>query len=728
MIRALKFIVFVVVLGYGVDLSDKDLTQDANNTGFWSYSNDTEVDFSITSALGADTKAQPDIANITKLEITASAPNSAIVLTGTATQKASLGKGANGNYAFDISASTLTLTGDTNDKSTAQIRAFLPSKITANTTLTNARISLAGTSASSAPTLSINGDFKAENSLIEHYETSANTINSSLVVSGKSTITNTEFNIITAVSRTDKPILRYVVMSSAGGFIDFTGNSANIKVSKSLAALQEQYSKSFNFSNAILNTAKEAKDELFSATLKQEGNAIIVEKSLGTATFKDIQQKNLQTDMAIIDEILKDVTAGSTDETLLKAFQAGLLADINFLANKTDAELLAQYNESDNPAGDIIFSALNAHQNIKDTIGLSLANDALYNNARGAIKELVDNAKSSIESAKTTSSTASAINVSNDMAISTRIAAANNPYSYLVALNGKHFANANVVGGVYPALYYMDLPYKNGVWTNAFGGASIIDSKGGGMFGISVGYDQKSFDGALLGVYFSYANALIKDGSLSQSSNNYQVGFYSSFNPLDDLEFNLKFYGQLATTEQTSDTQAFGEMSARFTRHFAGVSLSGGQIFSFYENTFFVKPFLGLNYYYTYTPSYIEKGSAAKEAQSITNHAASAEFGVDLRQYIGQNSFLYITPKLEQYFVESGDDYVAGFLGSNTTFAIKANRYKKTYAQMIMGANFDVSESFNITLGFGVKQAVKCACGSNSESYLSGNLGLRYRY
>lgn len=680
MIRALKFIVFVVVLGYGVDLSDKDLTQDANNTGFWSYSNDTEVDFSITSALGADTKAQPDIANITKLEITASAPNSAIVLTGTATQKASLGKGANGNYAFDISASTLTLTGDTNDKSTAQIRAFLPSKITANTTLTNARISLAGTSASSAPTLSINGDFKAENSLIEHYETSANTINSSLVVSGKSTITNTEFNIITAVSRTDKPILRYVVMSSAGGFIDFTGNSANIKVSKSLAALQEQYSKSFNFSNAILNTAKEAKDELFSATLKQEGNAIIVEKSLGTATFKDIQQKNLQTDMAIIDEILKDVTAGSTDETLLKAFQAGLLADINFLANKTDAELLAQYNESDNPAGDIIFSALNAHQNIKDTIGLSLANDALYNNARGAIKELVDNAKSSIESAKTTSSTASAINVSNDMAISTRIAAANNPYSYLVALNGKHFANANVVGGVYPALYYMDLPYKNGVWTNAFGGASIIDSKGGGMFGISVGYDQKSFDGALLGVYFSYANALIKDGSLSQSSNNYQVGFYSSFNPLDDLEFNLKFYGQLATTEQTSDTQAFGEMSARFTRHFAGVSLSGGQIFSFYENTFFVKPFLGLNYYYTYTPSYIEKGSAAKEAQSITNHAASAEFGVDLRQYIGQNSFLYITPKLEQYFVESGDDYVAGFLGSNTTFAIKANRYKKTYA------------------------------------------------
>lgn len=263
MIRALKFIVFVVVLGYGVDLSDKDLTQDANDTGVWSYSNDTEADFSITSQLGTDTTAQPDIANISKLTITASAPNSAINLNGTAAQKASLGIGANGNYAFDISASTLTLMGDTNDKSAAQIRAFLPSTIRANTTLTNARISLAGTSASSAPTLSIEGDFTATNSLIEHYETSTNTINSSLVVSGKSTITNTEFNIITTASRTDKPILRYVVMSSAGGFIDFTGNSANVKVSKSLAALQEQYSKSFNFSDAIFKYRQRSQRRAF---------------------------------------------------------------------------------------------------------------------------------------------------------------------------------------------------------------------------------------------------------------------------------------------------------------------------------------------------------------------------------------------------------------------------------------------------------------------------------
>ena len=722
MIRALKIVVFVVVLGYGDALNDTALGTGTN--GIYSVGDENATtNWDITSELGKT------LTDLEQIKITTSGT---MTLTGTAADKASLGIGANGNYAFDISASTLTLTGEQNNQSVAQIQAFLPSTIRANTTLTNARISLSSASASSAPTLYIDGDFSATGSLIEHYETSPNTINSTFVVSGKSTITNTEFNIITTASRTDKPILRYVVMSSAGGYNSdvLTSNKAFMKVSKSVSMLEQQYQVSIlDYNSQYLGVYKEGKDTLFTNELKQEGDKLVIERTLGNKTFKNIEQSNVEMDIEIISEFLLLIQSG-TERTKLGNLLGYLEMRKEFLANstQTDAELLARYNEPDNPAGDIIFSALNAHQNIKDMIGLSLANDALYNNARGAIKEIVENAQSSIEAAKTTSSTASAINVSNDMAISTRIAAAYNPYSYLAALNGKQFANANVVGGVYPALYYVDLPYKNGVWTNAFGGASIIEGKGGGMFGISVGYDQKSFEGALLGVYFSYANALIKDGSVSQRSNNYQVGFYSSFNPIDDWEFNFKFYGQLATTRQTSTTQAFDEMSARFTRHFAGVSFNGGEIFSFYENTFFVKPFLGLNYYYTYTPSYIEKGSAAQEVQSITNHAASAEFGVDLRQYIGQNSFVYLTPKLEQYFVESGDDYVAGFLGSNTTFAIKANRYKKTYAQMILGATFDVSEPFNISLGFGVKQAVKCACGSSGESYLSGNLGLRYRY
>lgn len=170
-------------------------------------------------------------------------------------------------------------------------------------------------------------------------------------------------------------------------------------------------------------------------------------------------------------------------------------------------------------------------------------------------------------------------------------------------------------------------------------------------------------------------------------------------------------------------------MSGDFTRHFAGLSFNGGRIFAFDNNMFFLKPFLGVNYYYAYTPSYIEKGNAAQDIKNgITNHSTSAEFGVDLRQYTGQNSFLYLTPKLEQYFAESANDYVAGFLGSTTTFTIKANKLKKTYAQIIMGGNFNLSENFNVTLGFGFKQALKCACESKSETYLSGNLGLRYRY
>lgn len=721
MIRALKIFFFVIVLGYGLPFTDADLTAGAN--GVYSLDDDTRTDsLDITSALGTDIQSQPDIESITKLEI--NTPQADINFDGTNTE-ASIGIGANNiNYAFDISASALTLTGKADDKSTAQIRAFLPSKIAANTTLTNARISLKGLDLNTEPTLYIDGDFTATNSLIEHYETSQNSINSSFVVSGTSTIQGTEFNIISVSSATAKPVLRYVVMSSAGGYVDFMNNSANIKVSKSIAMLQQQYSLIFNFSDTYLNSYKEVKDELFNAILKQEGNNIIIERSLGTATFKDIQQKNLQTDIAIIDEVLKDVVAGSNDETLLKGFKNSLEAKKNFLAHKTDAELLAQYNEKDNPAGDIVLSALNAHQNIKDEIGLSLANDVLYNNAQGAIKEIVNNAKSSIEAAKTTSSTASAINVSNDMAINTRIAAAYNPYAQLASLKGKYFAALEND----PFLYYTTSPYPNGVWTNAFGGANIITGKTGGLYGISVGYDQKNFDNALLGVYFSYANAVIKDGSVEQRSNNYQLGFYSSLNPFYGIEINYKLYGQLATTHQISYSFLFDEMSADFTRHFIGTSLSVGRIFGFDNDTFYLKPFIGVNYFYTYTPSYTEKGNAAQEVRSIVNHGASVEFGTDLRQYINENSFLYMTPKIEQYFVESGDDYVAGFLGSHTNFVIKANRFKKTYAQVILGGNFDLNEHFNVTLGFGAKQAIKCACESKSESYLSGNLGLRYKY
>lgn len=725
MVRALRILFSVVSFSVAITLSDNDLQVDANDTSLFRYDNSTDTNITISTQLGFDTTTKPELADIAHLEINATAAGVKITFDGS-TANSSIGIGADDkNYAFDILAENVEFTGKTDDKSAAELRAFLPSRIQANTTFTNAKISLKG-SKINEPTLSIVGNFTAKNSLIEHYESSQNGINSSFIVSGTSSITDSEFNIISTVTNTQKPILRYVVLSSLGGFTDFSNNIANFKVSKSVSMLEEQYSISIFGSNSqYANSYKEAKDALFNTTLKREGNDIIVEKSLGSLTFKEIEQKNLQTDMNIIDAFLSDNTIqGSAEEEKFKAFKTYLQGRYDYLAQKTESEILAQYNQNDLPAGDIVLSALNAHQNIKDYIGLNLANDTLYNNARGVVQEIVNNAKSSVEAAKASSSTANAINVTNDMAISARFAATYNPYSNLALLNGKYLATTEF----YPALYYSNLSYKNGAWVNAFGGASIISSNAGSLYGITVGYDEKILDSTLLGVYFSYANAMIKDENIEQSSHNYQLGLYSSFNPLDDLEMNVKFYGQLATTHQSNFNQIFGEMPANFTRHFAGLSLNGGKIFAFDNNMFFLKPFLGLNYYYAYTPSYVEKGNAAQDVKSVTNHSASAEFGVDLRQYTGQNSFLYLTPKLEQYFAESVDDYVASFLGSNTNFIIKANKFKKTYAQIILGGNFSINDAFNVSFGFGLKQAVKCACESKSESYLSGNLGLRYKY
>lgn len=84
-----------------------------------------------------------------------------------------------------------------------------------------------------------------------------------------------------------------------------------------------------------------------------------------------------------------------------------------------------------------------------------------------------------------------------------------------------------------------------------------------------------------------------------------------------------------------------------------------------------LKPFAGLNYYYSFTPSYTEKGtSLAQHVQSSTNNSVSIDAGLEYRKYFGSSSYLYVVPKVEQYIVNNGDDFVAKFVGSNTNFMI----------------------------------------------------------
>ena len=355
--------------------------------------------------------------------------------------------------------------------------------------------------------------------------------------------------------------------------------------------------------------------------------------------------------------------------------------------------------------------------------------DMVQNGGQGIVADIKEGASSAANMSSSTSSVINTMNLSNDMAISGRIAQANNPYGNLAqGFAGYEYA---AVSGDLP-LYYANNGYKNGFWANAIGGLNKVEGEGGTLVGLSLGFDRQ-LENTLVGFYLSYAMAGLNDKIVEQGADNIQVGVYTSFNQRD-IEVNVKAYGQVAVTETTAKRGA-GEAEAKFTRLYGGVSANVGFIFALNNNKTFIKPYVGENYYYAHTPAYEEslQSDAALSVKSANNHALSFDVGVDLRQYFNENSFMYLTPSLERYVVNAGGDYTAGFIGSDTTFTIEGKSKTKTYGQVLVGGNIALSDKLNVNLGLGVKKIlngqIERANGDKvDEMYLSGNLGVKYRF
>lgn len=355
--------------------------------------------------------------------------------------------------------------------------------------------------------------------------------------------------------------------------------------------------------------------------------------------------------------------------------------------------------------------------------------DMVQNGGQGIVADIKEGASSAANMSSSTSSVINTMNLSNDMAISGRIAQANNPYANL-AQGFAGYTYANVEGDL--PLYYANNGYKNGFWANAIGGLNKVEGEGGTLVGLSLGFD-KQLENTLVGFYLSYTMAGLNDKIVEQGADNIQVGVYTSFNQRD-IEVNVKAYGQVAVTETTAK-RGKGEAEAKFTRLYGGVSANVGFIFALNNNKTFIKPYVGENYYYAHTPAYEEslQSDAALSVKSANNHALSFDVGVDLRQYFNENSFMYLTPSIERYVVNAGGDYTAGFIGSDTTFTIEGKSKTKTYGQVLVGGNIALSDKLNVNLGLGVKKIlngqIERANGDKvDEMYLSGNLGVKYRF
>ncbi|EIE6704659.1 autotransporter adhesin CapC [Campylobacter coli] len=341
------------------------------------------------------------------------------------------------------------------------------------------------------------------------------------------------------------------------------------------------------------------------------------------------------------------------------------------------------------------------------------------------IKKDTDNTGKSVSNLNSASSAVNTtMNISNDVSIGSRVAMLNNPFgTYASKMNGLKFAALD--SDMRPS--YVN-EYTNSVWANAFGGANIIDGDSGAMYGATVGVDKQANDDVLWGAYFTYANAKIKDNNLEQKSDNFQLGMYSTINVAPQWELNLKAYAQVSPTKQ-DNVQIDGAYNSDYTSKFLGLSANAGRVFDFSDNTLFIKPFAGVNYYFSYTPSHTENGAIAKDIDSMKNNSVSIEVGAEFRKYMNENSYIFVTPKIEQFVINSGDDYTANLAVNNAFFtSVEANNKKKTYGQIIVGGNVDFTNQLSMNLGFGAKQILAGKVDNKNETYLSGQVGLKYKF
>ncbi|EHV4780160.1 autotransporter outer membrane beta-barrel domain-containing protein [Campylobacter coli] len=639
------------------------------------------------------------------------------------------------------------------------LQAFAPSVINGNLTMTssgaetitedekkgsgiilyNGNGAVEGKSANGS--LTINGNFTADKTLFAAY-------GNFVKVNGTANLTNSNFGLMKH-SYTDLEANNVVIVQAK----DFNENI--LKANNNAGALL------LKFAGDYISTDVQGKDPLEAATIIDisdedkygdgekglvdyklsvqncGGNKCLVINGGATAAAKD-KLVQLQVDIDTIDKLLKNEFDSSQGEEWEQAKET---------LKKQQAEIQTMLEEAKKNGGkiddekyiDLVNKNLNLNLSANDkasilalrsiteqlgSIGADLASREGVKLALD-IKKDTDNTGKSVSNLNSASSAVNTtMNISNDVSIGSRVAMLNNPFgTYASKMNGLKFAALD--SDMRPS--YVN-EYTNSVWANAFGGANIIDGDSGAMYGATVGVDKQANDDVLWGAYFTYANAKIKDNNLEQKSDNFQLGMYSTINVAPQWELNLKAYAQVSPTKQ-DNVQIDGAYNSDYTSKFLGLSANAGRVFDFSDNTLFIKPFAGVNYYFSYIPSHTENGAIAKDIDSMKNNSVSVEVGAEFRKYMNENSYIFVTPKIEQFVINSGDDYTANLAVNNAFFtSVEANNKKKTYGQIIVGGNVDFTNQLSMNLGFGAKQILAGKVDNKNETYLSGQVGLKYKF
>ncbi|RAZ48739.1 autotransporter outer membrane beta-barrel domain-containing protein [Campylobacter hyointestinalis] len=472
----------------------------------------------------------------------------------------------------------------------------------------------------------------------------------------------------------------------------------------------------------VLATAKgtEITNATISGDIKTNGITI------NPAGYDATKLKNLLADNAITEDQKKQyedllVALNSLKEQLNKIAVTSSAAD---LANKTKSNVYKSLHE----AGLTNFLA----NNLKITTDANgVFNDAsIEQDIAEQIEKPIREASNSLSNVigGGFNAPAAALSMANQTNTMTRLAKLSTPYSKDLALANaiKNMDGLEVASGDNSALssiikeYTDRFNYDNSVYANVIGAKGYTDNGDPKLYGFSVGYDR-SFDNFLVGSYFTYAKSDLDTSYLESEADNFELGIYSRAY-LGDSEVDTTVSFGIGKNDINNYKLGNEYLNGDYDSKFINLAATYGYVVKA-QNSLFIKPFIGLNYAYNKNDSFTLSNAVIPgfEIDKIDGSTLSANLGVELRKYLSDGSFMFITPSVEQELSVSRDDLVSKFRGASTSFTTQADETKDTYAKVIAGGEYAVTKDFSATVSAGFKT-------NGDDRYVNGSLGLKYKF
>ncbi|MDL0088117.1 autotransporter domain-containing protein [Campylobacter gastrosuis] len=341
-----------------------------------------------------------------------------------------------------------------------------------------------------------------------------------------------------------------------------------------------------------------------------------------------------------------------------------------------------------------------------------------------AVKDAVNSVKTASETLNSKVGT-DIIKFSADIATNTRLAKLSNPFNddlalaYAISnLKGEAFADggdslSSVVRG-----YTNRFSHDNSLWATLVGSKSSVkngvDSK---LYGFNIGYD-KTFDNTIVGSYLTYAKTKANNSIINNEADNYQFGVYSrSFIQNSEIDAKLSFG---VGKNELKRIQNQSEQTGKYDTKFLAAELTYGYIFDL-GSEIYAKPLAGVAYTYASSKAFDESGTFAIKWGKNTQKSLSLKAGVELRKYVADGSYLYITPAYEQEIYKKNNDLRLNYVGSDYDIIIGSGEKKHGYAVIQTGADFAITPNLSTNINFGAK-------ARSGEKYYNGTLGLRYKF